>query len=120
LYWSADAAAFAAPSVEENAAVSIDDRIQAAADAIARRLHDKVVRLENEAKQLEAKLQQKRNELSSAQEAPKRRATFPGRDGAYIVCPSCWIERSQRAFLSSLPGDALQCRACNFKVVVVP
>ena len=100
--------------------MSIDDRIQAAADAITRRLQDKVARLENEAKQLEAKLQQKRNELSSVQEAPRRRATFPGRDGAKIVCPSCWIERSQRAFLSSLPGDALQCRACNFKVVVVP
>jgi len=100
--------------------VSIDDRIRVAADAIARRLQDKVARLANEAKQLEVKLQEKRNQLSSAQEAPKRLATFPGRDGAKIVCPSCWIERSERAYLESLPGDALQCRACNFKVVVVP
>lgn len=100
--------------------MSIDDRVRGAADAIAMRLQDKVDRLQNEARHLEAKLQHKRNELSSAQEATRRRATFPGRDGAKIVCPSCWIERSQRAYLDFLPGDALQCRACNFKVVVVP
>jgi hypothetical protein len=102
----------------EDHVMTISDKILAAADAIAKRSADKIDRLLRESARLEAQLQQKKLELSVIQAGPKRRATFSAYDGAKIVCPACWIERSERAFLDPLPGDALQCRACDFKIIV--
>jgi hypothetical protein len=98
--------------------MTMNDKILEAADAIAKRLADKIGHLKRESERLEAQLQQMKLELTMVQAAPKRRATFSVHDGAKIACPSCWIERSERAFLDPLPGDALQCRACDFKLIV--
>jgi hypothetical protein len=98
--------------------MTINDKILEAADAIAKRIADKIDSLNRDSEGLEAQLQQKKLELSVIQAGPKRRATFSVYDGAKIVCPACWIERSERAFLNPLPGDALHCRACDFKIIV--
>jgi hypothetical protein len=98
--------------------MATNDQVLEAADTIAKRIADKTDSLKHESERLEAQLQQRKAELIKVLAASKRRATFSVYDGANIVCPSCWIERSERAFLDPMPGGALRCRACDFKIVI--
>jgi hypothetical protein len=33
--------------------------------------------------------------------------------GVDFYCPSCWVEKEERAVLRTIPADTMKCDSCN-------
>jgi hypothetical protein len=69
--------------------------------------------LQREISDLEAQLQKQQAALYLARTAGHRARNFVPMRGVDFYCPSCWVEKEERAVLRTIPADTMKCDSCN-------
>jgi hypothetical protein len=69
--------------------------------------------LQREISDLEAQLQKKEAAHYLARTAANRARNFVPMRGVDFYCPSCWVEKEERAVLRPIPMDTMKCDSCN-------